>query len=182
LSDITDAVSVLQRGGVLAHATEGVWGLACDPLNYSAVQRILNIKARSEDKGLLLLGASSNFFAAQLKVLNDTDRQRIENSWPGHVTWILPDTEYPSWVSGGRPTIACRVPDHAQARAIAEKMGRPIVSTSLNLAGEQPLKIYADAVAQFAQLVDLVLPGEIGDAQGPSKILQLEGTGTQTLR
>jgi L-threonylcarbamoyladenylate synthase len=74
------------------------------------------------------------------------------------------------------------VPDHAQARAIAEKMGRPIVSTSLNLAGEQPLKIYADAVAQFAQLVDLVLPGEIGDAQGPSKILQLEGTGTQTLR
>ena len=98
------------------------------------------------------------------------------------MTWILPDTEYPSWVGGGRATVACRVPDHDQARSIAEKMGRPIVSTSLNLAGEPPLKTYADAVAQFAQWVDLVLPGEIGSAQGPSKILQLEGAGTQTLR
>ena len=182
MSDIEDAVNVLQRGGVLAHATEGVWGFACDPLNYSAVQRILEIKTRSEDKGLLLLGSSSEAFAAQLKTLSAQDRQRIEERWPGHVTWILPDTEYPSWVSGGRATVACRVPDHDQARSIAEKMGRPIVSTSLNFAGEQPIKIYADAVAQFAQFVDLVLPGEIGAAEGPSKILQLHGAGTQSLR
>ena len=182
MSDIFDAVDVLQRGGILAHATEGVWGLACDPLNYAAVRRILEIKTRSEDKGLLLLGASSESFSAQLKTLNATDRQRIEGSWPGHVTWILPDTEYPSWVSGGRATVACRVPDHYEARIIAEKMGRPIVSTSLNFAGEPPIKIYADALAQFAQLVDLVLPGEVGGAQGSSKILQLEEAGTQTLR
>ena len=182
MSDLHDAVDVLQRGGILAHATEGVWGLACDPLNYAAVQRILEIKTRSEDKGLLLLGGSSEAFATQLKILSGADRRRIEDSWPGHVTWILPDTEYPPWVSGGRATIACRVPDHDQARSIAEKMGRPIVSTSLNLTGEPPLKTYADAVAQFAQRVDLILPGEIGSAQGPSKILQLEGAGTQTLR
>ena len=93
MSDLHDAVDVLQRGGILAHATEGVWGLACDPLNYAAVQRILEIKTRSEDKGLLLLGGSSEAFAAQLKTLHTADRQRIEDSWPGHVTWILPDTE-----------------------------------------------------------------------------------------
>ena len=139
MSGIFDAVDVLRRGGILAHATEGVWGLACDPLNYAAVQRILEIKTRSEDKGLLLLGASSESFAAQLETLSAADRQLIEDSWPGHVTWILPDAEYPSWVSGGRPTVACRVPDHDQARLVAEKMGRPIVSTSLNLTGEPPL-------------------------------------------
>jgi|TARA_B100000767_G_scaffold274840_1_gene309208 L-threonylcarbamoyladenylate synthase len=182
LSSIFDAVAVLRGGGVLAHATEGVWGLACDPLNYVAVQRILEIKTRSEDKGLLLLGDSSESFADQLKTLSADDQQRIEDSWPGHVTWILPSSKYPSWVSGGRATVACRVPDHHQARLIAEKMGRPIVSTSLNLSGEPPLMTYAEASAQFAHLVDLVLEGEIGYAQGPSKILQFKGAGIQTLR
>ena len=43
--------------------------------------------------------------------------------------------------SGGRATVACRVPDHHQARLIAEKMGRPIVSTSLNLSGKPPLRL-----------------------------------------
>jgi|TARA_B110000967_G_scaffold179762_1_gene195544 L-threonylcarbamoyladenylate synthase len=182
LSDVLAAVDVLQRGGILAHATEGVWGLACDPLNFAAVQGILKIKARSEDKGLLLLGASSEFFADQLSALNATDRQTIEDSWPGHVTWILPDTEYPAWVSGGRTTVACRVPDHEQARAITANMGRPIASTSLNLAGKPPLKTYAEAFAQFAHIVDMVLPGQIGKATGPSKILQLQGSDTQSLR
>ena len=65
---------------------------------------------------------------------------------------------------------------------LAEGMQRPIVSTSLNLAGEEPIRSYAEALAQFAQIVDLVLPGEIGLADGPSKILQLQDTGIQSLR
>jgi tRNA A37 threonylcarbamoyladenosine synthetase subunit TsaC/SUA5/YrdC len=52
----------------------------------------------------------------------------------------------------------------------------------LNLAGEEPIRSYAEALAQFAQIVDLVLPGEIGLADGPSKILQLQDTGIQSLR
>lgn len=182
MSDIAAAVDVLQRGGILAHATEGVWGLACDPHNAAAVQRLLKIKMRPEEKGLLLLGGSAAAFAPQLDALECADRQSIEATWPGHVTWILPDTEYPSWVSGGRKTVACRVPDHDQARQLAEGMQRPIVSTSLNLAGEEPIRGYAEALAQFAQIVDLVLPGEIGLADGPSKILQLQDTGIQSLR
>jgi L-threonylcarbamoyladenylate synthase len=182
LKSISDAVDVLLRGGVIAHATEGVWGLACDPLNYEAVKKLLVIKGRPENKGFLLLGSCAEDFSAQLKALSSDAQAQVKASWPGHFTWILPDTAYPSWVSGGRFTIACRVPAHEQARQIAANMERPIVSTSLNLSGQAPIKSFDQALAQFEESVDLVLPGQIGDADGPSKILQIDDTGINELR
>ena len=57
----------LRQGGVVAHATEGVWGLACDPFDCQAVARILAIKGRSPDKGLILIGGSADCFAPELR-------------------------------------------------------------------------------------------------------------------
>lgn len=171
-----DAAACLRAGGIIAHATEGVWGLACDPNNELAVQRILAIKGRDAEKGLLLIGAASPAFALALEEMPPTLVNRVEASWPGHVTWLLPGSEYPSSIKGQHATIACRVPDHEQARQICAAFGGPIVSTSLNRAGEAPVTKHAQAIELFGHLVDLVVPGETAGYLGPSAIYGLDGT------
>ena len=170
------AVRALQRGGVVAHATEGVWGFAADPDNCDALRRILTLKQRTADKGLLLLAADAGVFAPALALVSPHTRQRVQSSWPGHVTWVLPNPGFNELVTGGRDTVACRVPDHTQARQLAAAFGGAIVSTSLNKAGEAAILDFAGAQAQFGNEVDVVLPGETSGAIGPSKILQADGT------
>lgn len=54
---LRQAARLLRAGGVITHATEGVWGLACDPWNRCAVERLLSIKRRDVARGLILIGA-----------------------------------------------------------------------------------------------------------------------------
>ena len=54
--DLVNAAQIIRAGGVVAHATEGVWGLACRPDCDSAIEKILKIKGRDDRKGFLLLG------------------------------------------------------------------------------------------------------------------------------
>ena len=176
MTDVNNAAVCLKAGGVIAHATEGVWGFACDPFNREAVDRILTIKGREAAKGMLLIGASSDVFENALTAMEPDLRARVEASWPGHVTWLLPGDDYPQSIRGQHPTVACRVPDHAQAREIAAAFGGPLVSTSLNRAGETPVLSYAHAQAQFATELDLVVPGQTSGYTGASAIIDLDGT------
>jgi L-threonylcarbamoyladenylate synthase len=123
------AVAALRAGGLVLHATEGVWGLACDPLRAAAVARLLRVKSRTPDKGLIVIGADAETFAPELDALNAPQREEVLASWPGRVTWLLPSDRFPHWITGGRDTVAVRVPGHAQARALCRKFGGPLVST-----------------------------------------------------
>lgn len=169
-SEVDKAVKLLQRGGVVAHATEGVWGLACDPWNETAVSRILTIKKRSRDLGFIVIGTDFSAFQDELDVLTPDIRQKVLASWPGHVTWILPSTRFPECVTGQRTTIAARVPDHKQARTLAKLFGKPIISTSANVSGSDPALTMEEVCQKFGDVVDFVLPGAIGSAVGPSRI------------
>lgn len=176
MNDIDSVAACLRSGGVIAHATEGVWGLACDPHNDEAIERILSIKGRESAKGLLLIAGTTADFDAALQELVPKVRAQVMASWPGHVTWLLPGDAYSQCIKGQHSTVACRVPDHAQAREIAAAFGGPIVSTSLNRAGESPVQDYEQARAQFLELVDMVVPGQTAGYAGASAILDVNGS------
>ena len=171
---------MLRRGGVVGHACEGVWGLACDPLDEAAVERVLDIKGRAATKGLIMIAASTEAFAAELGALDDATAVRIRASWPGSVTWVVPSERFPHWITGGRGTVAVRVPDHAQARALAGAFDAPIVSTSANRSGAPPCLTADDVRDMLGDEIDYLLPGAIGDRGGPSTIVDA-ATG-ETLR
>ena len=177
MNDVELAASTLNSGGIVAHATEGVWGLCCDPRNIKSVQKILKIKQRPKNKGLILIGGSVAFFDLELSTLGLDKRKEIEECWPGHHTWVLPNTNnYSVCVTGGRDTVACRVPDHMQARSLSSQFGGPIVSSSANFSGAPELKTEQDVRREFLSIVDFILPGTIGNASGPSAIHTLEGS------
>lgn len=156
---------------MVAHATEGVWGLACDPFDGDAVDRVLDIKGREADKGLIVAAGRAEAFAAELESLDAGMAARIRASWPGAVTWVVPTRRFPHWITGGRDTVAIRVPGHAQTRALADAFGGPIVSTSANRSGVEPARTVQAVVDALGEAADFILPGEIGSSAGPSRII-----------
>ncbi|MCZ6619884.1 MAG: L-threonylcarbamoyladenylate synthase [Gammaproteobacteria bacterium] len=172
---LTEAARILRRGGVVLHATEGVWGLACDPYDPLAVAAVLHMKGRSIDKGLIVIGADTETFSEELMGLSDGQVGELETSWPGPTTWVLPSQRFPAWVTGGRSSVAVRVPAHDQARALCAAFAGPLVSTSANLSGLPPLRSRIRAVAVFKNRVDYVLSGETSGFSGPSEIRTLHG-------
>lgn len=169
------AVEVLRTGGVVLHATEGVWGLACDPWDTAAVDQLLRLKGRGEDKGLILIGGAADVFAPQLAQLSAARQTQIRQSWPGPHTWIVQDQTFPSIIRGGRATLACRVPGHAQARELCLAFGGPLVSSSANVSGEPAISCAEVARAQFAAQVGFMLPGAVGQTGKASTVHGLDG-------
>ena len=168
--DVQAAVDSLRRGGVVAHASEGVWGLACDPFDRLAVAKVLAIKGRAAAKGLIVIGGDAAAFAPELDAAGNAAAARIRASWPGAVTWVVANRRFPEWITGGRDTVAIRVPGHAQARALATAFGGPVVSTSANRAGEPPARTESAVTAALGGEIDHLLSGETGGRDGPSRI------------
>jgi len=173
----------LRAGGVVAHATEGVWGLACDPDDRSAVARILTLKGRSVDLGLILIAQNPSVFAGELACLTEADRQAAVDAWPGAATFIVPNrapVPWPQWITGEHTGVAVRVPGHEQARHMCAAFGGAVVSTSANPSGRLAAVTELKARAYFGQRVDFYLPGEVLNAGSPSTIYDFASA--ETLR
>lgn len=165
--ELARAASVIRRGGVIAYATEYCFGLGCDPMNRPAVLRLLRIKRRPTQKGLILIAAN----VEQLAPYVDEIPAAVLATWPGPHTWLLdPRDGVPGWITGEHARIAVRVTAHAQAAALCQTVGMAIVSTSANRAGAEPTRRFRDTVHRFHGQVDYVLPGRVGDAPAPTPI------------
>ncbi len=167
---INRAIRVIQQGGVLAYPTEAVFGLGCSPCFSTAVYRILRLKRRSVDKGVILVGADIGQFTELV------DIERIENwhtvlaSWPGPVTWILPAKPgVPGWLTGSSRSLAVRISAHPLVRQLCQKTGI-LVSTSANPAGCQPARSPHRVRSYFTNQLDYILPGTLGRLPGPTEI------------
>ena len=167
---------MLREGGVIAYPTEAVWGLGCDPEDPEAVDKLLSLKKRPEEKGLILVASRTDQVEPLLKNLKPEQRERVEALWPGFVTCLLPDPKgvVPSWIRGKHSSVAVRVSAHPPVKALCEAFGGPIVSTSCNPAGRQPAKTAAEVRRFFGRRIDGMLPEALGNAARPSPILDLE--------
>jgi L-threonylcarbamoyladenylate synthase len=170
---ITDAVRVLHRGGVIAYPTEAVWGLGCDPFDEAAVTRLLAIKQRPVDKGLILVAGE----LAQLDDLLDwealpTDRsEAVFASWPGPRTWIVPASgRVPHWITGAHDGVAVRVSAHPLVVALCTAFGGPLVSTSANPAGALPPTTLADFDPTLRAALAGIVSGDTGGLDRPTGI------------
>jgi L-threonylcarbamoyladenylate synthase len=168
---INEAVRILQQGGVIAYPTEAVYGLGCDPDNHEAIEKLLAIKQRSRDKGLILIAADFQQLRPYLAEIDSTLKEKIMATWPGPMTWLWPaNPAVSSLLRGMHDTIAVRVTAHSLAATLCRELGGPLVSTSANLSGKPPTRTAAEVRSQFGDRLDYVLEGEIGGLSRPSQI------------
>lgn len=171
--DLDTAVRALRDGGVIAYPTEAVWGLGCDPFNESAVLRLLRIKQRPVEKGLILIAGT----VVQLDGLIDWNplplerREAVLASWPGPHTWVVPaTTRVPRTVTGDHDSVAVRVSAHPQVIALCEAFGGVLVSTSANMAGQPAVTNRDDLDPTLLTQITATLSGEVGGRSTPSTI------------
>jgi L-threonylcarbamoyladenylate synthase len=167
-------VDALLRGGVIACPTESVWGLSCDPWSWEAVQRLLALKQRPVDKGVILVAADMDQLEFLLHDLPHVQRTRLSLSWPGPNTWLVPHhRRVPPWVHGDHPTVAVRVTGHPGMAALCRAFGAPLVSTSANRAGCRPPIAGFQVRRYFGDQLDGIAPGAVGGNPRPSVIRDL---------
>ena len=159
---------------MLACPTEGVWGLGCVHDDEAALARVLALKQRDANKGLILIGASRAMLQPLLAPLEPAWRSRMDVAWPGPVTFVAPAARHVSaLLTGGRLTLAVRVSAHPPLLALVERVGRPLVSTSANLSGRPPLKTAAAIRRTFGDALDGIVDAPPGSRRGPSDIIDV---------
>ncbi|NOH56188.1 threonylcarbamoyl-AMP synthase [Vibrio coralliilyticus] len=173
MDNFEQALLALKNGEVIAYPTEGVFGVGCDPDNPEAIQKLLELKQRPVEKGLILIAASYEQLLPYIdeSQLTDEQLQKVHQTWPGPVTWIMPCSDKVSdWVSGQFDSIAVRVTDHPLVQKMCNALGKPLTSTSANLTGEPPCMTTAEVEQQLGDRLVAILTGETGGRDKPSEI------------
>ena len=165
-----NALGALQDGGVIAYPTEAVIGLGCDPWDKAAVEKVLWLKRRPVDKGLIVIAADTGQLLDLVDFSRIPEPARVTASWPGPVTWLAPACpDTPCWLTGRHDTLAVRVSAHPGVRELCDRAG-PLVSTSANPSGCLPARSVRRARAYFGLDVDCYVPGNVGAEARPSVI------------
>lgn len=172
LVDIPTAVEIIRNGGVVACPTEAVYGLSCDPWNENAVRNLLRLKSRDAAQGVILAAGGLYQFTSLVRDLDRGEQQRLADSWPGAVTWLVPANEHvPEWIRGRHESVALRVTAHPVLAELCRVAGKPLVSTSANPSTQTPARDAGTVEDYFPGLA--IVRGELGGAENPSEIRDL---------
>lgn len=165
---------MLHAGGLIAYPTEAVYGLGCDPKNYHAVERLLLLKHRPWQKGVILIAADQQQLSPYIQPITAKQQKRLDETWPGPNTWLIPASgNCPIWIRGTHDTVAVRVSSHPLVRELCERFAGPIVSTSANYAGKLPARTPLRVLQTLGGEVDYCLHGELGGDKSPTIIRDL---------
>lgn len=136
---IAEAARLIRDGFIVAYPTDTLYGLAVDPRNAAAVQRLYALKERPETSALTLIACDLEQARSAAHFSSQAERLAGE-WWPGPLTVVVNARAglTPAALAGGR-TVGVRVPDHAVAVDFARAVGFCITATSANRSGEPPL-------------------------------------------
>jgi L-threonylcarbamoyladenylate synthase len=191
-ADVAAAVSVLQRGGLVAFPTETVYGLGADAANPAAVQRIFAVKGRPRNHPVIVHLAEATAIKSWAADVPPDAWALAEAFWPGPLTLILPRADHvPDEVTGGAATVGLRVPAQPLALELLEAFGGGIAAPSANRFGRVSPTTAAHVRADLGADVDLVLDGGpcaigvestiVDLSRGAPRVLRLGGIGVEAL-
>ena len=171
-NQISQAVSIVRHGGVIAYSTDTVLGLGCDPGHRGAVERILWLKQRSMDKGLIVLVADVHALKQYSQSLTASQYESISSATPTPRTWLVPaKRSLPVWLTGTHARMALRISRHPLANQLCVSNGA-IVSTSANFSGYPSALDHPALRKWFGPHLDYVIIGPKGTG-APSEIHDL---------
>lgn len=154
---VFSAFSALRSGQTLLYPTDTIWGIGCDALDASAIERVYAIKERDHSKSMLILATDDML---SLDVPREVKALLLESERPttvvvpaGYVSLPLPEN-----LLAADGTVGVRVPRMDFCQELLHRLGHPIVSTSANFSGYSAPQCYADIDEALKQRVDCCLP------------------------
>jgi len=185
---IKKACAILKTGGVVIHPTETCYGLACDLTNPDAVAKLFALKQRPTNQPVSAL-LSSLEEAKKYVEWSEKAEELARAYLPGPLTLILPvrkDTPHVLYTTPHipAPTVGIRISSHPLAQQLAETYGKPLSTTSVNIAGKPACYSVKEVEEQFGKLDDgvAVIHGEVLERKPPSRIVSLVNGHMKELR
>jgi L-threonylcarbamoyladenylate synthase len=178
---ISRAVRVLQRGGLIAFATDTVYGLGTLAFNPQAINRIYKVKERSRENPIPVLMASSAELPHVAVRLSSLAMRLAEHFWPGPVTLVvLRNPRLPDEISVF-PTVGVRVPDHPSTQALLDASG-PLAVTSANRSGRPSPCTAEEVLMELGGRIDLLLDDGRTPGGAPSTVIDCTQSKPRILR
>ena len=172
-----EAVQALREGKVILYPTDTIWGLGCDATNPEAVKRIYEIKHRDDSKSLVLLACDLDQIAKYVKEIPSMAIDLVEVNdkpmtliYPGAITYPAPEEgqtpkadkfhlAYNTVAEDG--SVGIRIPMMDFCVNMAQKLSRPIVSTSANISGQPSPRKFKDIPEEITSAVDYIVDPRI---------------------
>jgi len=173
--DITNSVNTLKTGGIILYPTDTIWGLGCDATNQAAVDKIFQIKSRSENKSLLILVSDIQMAERYVKEIPEIAYELTSVS-DSPLTIIYPGgRNLASGVCSEDGSVGIRICKEEFCSQLIEKFRKPIVSTSANISGNPHPSNFSQIDELIKSSVDYIVNFRQDDNKesAPSSIIQL---------
>lgn len=155
---ITKSVEILKNGGTILYPTDTIWGIGCDATNSKAIQKILKIKNRPKNFSFIILVEKAPRINYYVEEIPDITWDLL-SGFDLPVTVIYPKAKnLAKNVVAKDGSIGIRVVKDEFCQKVIAKLGKPIVSTSANLTGEQSPVMFKDISDEIKKQVDYVVP------------------------
>ena len=179
--DVAPLRKHVARGGVVALPTESSYGLGCDPRSSVGVEAILEIKRRPAHKAMPVVVAGLEQLAGLGIDLASPGLREVAPHWPAALSVLL-ELEEPIAAAASQPSLAVRVPDHADLRRLLEDLGHGLTATSANRSGEAPITT-VEKLAGLLEGYDVWVVDDGSQPGGPpSTLVRWAGAGFDLLR
>lgn len=180
--DYSQAVSLIKDGGIVVFPTESWYGVAVDPWNEKALQRLYTIKQRPTDKPVLVLIGRKHQLETLITSVPSLYPVLMEKFWPGPLTLVFPaHPSLPELLTSGTGTVAVRFSSHPLAAELALQAG-PITGTSANLSGKSPHCTSQGVTTELEDKVDLIIDGGRTPGGKGSTIIAVAGNKLTCIR
>ena len=157
---MTDAVAALRRGDVIVFPTETLYGLGADARNFSAVEKVFQLKGRDPCNPFPVLVSDRAMLDSLVTEITPLAEKLMARFWPGPLTLVLParpEIAKPLVNSAGG--VGVRISSQPVAQEIVKMLGRPLTATSANPSGQPGAHTVAQARAYFSGKIEIFLDG-----------------------
>ncbi len=156
---ITRVVKCLQDGGIIAYPTDTTYGIGCSIFNKKGLERIYQMKQREKKKPFSFICPNLSEVAKYSRVSN-TAFKILKRYLPGPYTFVLDATrDVPDLLLTRQKTVGIRMPDNRICLDIVQMLGHPIITTSANLSGEEPIGNPDLIEDLFGNKLDMIVNG-----------------------
>ncbi|MBI1921089.1 MAG: threonylcarbamoyl-AMP synthase [Geobacter sp.] len=158
---IAKVADILRNGGLIAYPTDTTYGIGCSIFNKKGVERIYQIKQREKKKPFSFICSDISDVTRYARVSNFAFNI-LKRHLPGPYTFVLEATRVvPDLLVTKQKTVGIRIPDNPICLAIVKELGHPIVTTSANLTGEEPIGDPLQIERELGKQLDLVVDGAL---------------------
>lgn len=181
--ELFEAAGIIRKGGIVAFPTETSYGLAVDPCNNKALEKLFSLKMRDRGNPVLVLIAKVDVLPLLVKEVPDLYRKIIAEFWPGPLTLVFAGQDnLPDLLTDARGTIGVRLSSHPVARRLAGAVGGVITGTSANPSGLPAATTFSQVKEMFPDGIDHIIDGGPVPGGPGSSIIGVSADGLGLIR